>query len=70
MIAYKLPQPKALIASAEPSSSNIDAVFAPAFSIILVSDFFALPMVREKPNNADTPPISPRKQPAYIEENK
>ena len=57
--AYKVPQPKALIAKADPSSNNIKD-FVPPFSINFVSDFFALPRVLEKPNNADMPPTKPK----------
>ncbi|KAI8118915.1 mitochondrial, NFU1 iron-sulfur cluster scaffold like protein [Lucilia cuprina] len=57
--AYKVPHPKALMAKADPSSSKIND-FVPPFSINFDSDFFALPNVRENPNNADMPPTKPK----------
>lgn len=57
--AYKLPQPKALIAKAEPSSSSISDL-VPPFSISFDSDFFAFPRVRENPNSAAMPPTKPK----------
>lgn len=64
--AYNVPQPKARIANADPSSNNT-MDFVPPFSINFDSDFFALPRDREKPNKADMPPTSPRKAaPAII----
>ncbi|TMW50396.1 hypothetical protein DOY81_004497 [Sarcophaga bullata] len=57
--AYNVPQPKALIARADPSSSSISD-FVPPFSISFDSDFLAFPSVRENPNSAEMPPTKPK----------